>query len=108
MEIRRAGQNLPMITKTLLDSLVANHNGQEDQKWKDTLAVKKRKGITEVIGVCTYGNLYFVQLTEDKARIDWIEKNMIGDKYLVDQPRHYRVTDSVLDKFRQATTEWTS
>ena len=53
-----------MITKTLLDSLVENHNGQDDQKWKTTLAVKRRNGITEVIGVCNYGNLYIVQLTE--------------------------------------------
>ena len=98
-----------MITKTLLDSLVANHNGQDDQQWKTTLAVKRRKGITEVIGICTYGNLYFVQLTKSgKARIDWIEKNLIGDHNNVDQPRHYRVTDSVLDKFRQETIEWTS
>jgi hypothetical protein len=97
-----------MITKTLLDKLVANHNGQEDQEWKTTLAVKRRKGITEVIGICTYGNLYFVQLTKNgKARIDWIEKNLIGDHNNVDQPRHYRVNDSVLDKFRQETIEWT-
>ena len=98
-----------MITKTLLDSLVENHNGQDDQKWKTTLAVKRRNGITEVIGVCNYGNLYFVQLTESgKARIDWIKKNLIGDQYAVDQPRHYRVTDSVRDKFRQETVEWIS
>lgn len=98
-----------MITKTLLDSLVENHNGQDDQKWKTTLAVKRRSGITEVIGVCTYGNLYFVQLTESgKARIDWIQKNLIGDRHAVDQPSRYRVTDSVLDKFRQETVGWIS
>ena len=91
------------LSKTLLDKLVKNHNGQDDQVWDRTLATKHPKnGGIEVLGLDNYGNLYFVQVDDDeRVRIDWIRKGDIGDKYSDVMPEHLRVNDCVLDKFRQ-------
>jgi hypothetical protein len=90
------------LTKAKLDAMVKGHNGQESQEWGRTLEVKRTKdGGVEVIGVCSFGNLYLVQSTPDgKARIDWIRKSDVGEKHSQTLPEHYRVSDSILDKFR--------
>lgn len=82
--------------------MVKGHNGQDDQEWGRTLEVKRTKsGNVEVIGICSFGNLYFVQKTpEGKARIDWIRKSDVGEKYSNVLPEHFRVSDGTLDKFR--------
>ena len=81
--------------------MVKGHNGQDDQVWGRTLSTKERNGVIEIIGVCNYANLYFVQVANDnRHRIDWIRKSDVGEKYLNVLPEHFRVSDGVLDKFR--------
>ena len=90
-------------SKTQLDELVKGHNGQDDQTWHRTLATKyPRSGGIEVIGLDSYRNLYFVQISDDeRVMIDWISKTEIGEQQTEAMPEHFRVSDSVLDKFRQ-------
>ncbi len=87
--------------KEALDYLIKNHNQTGDQVWQRTLKTSSRGNVTEIIGVCNYGNLYFAQLSDDgKARMDWIKKTYLGKKYR-DVPMDSQIVrDNVLDMFR--------
>jgi len=89
------------VKKDVLDHMVSGHNGEKTQKWGRTLKADYYRGNIEVVGVCTFGNLYFCQFTpEGNHRIDWIRKSDAGEKYSNVLPEHFRVSDGTLDKFR--------
>ncbi len=84
--------------------LIKNHNGQEDQHWVRTLKTSIRGKRKEVIGLCNYGNLYFIQAIDEKTgqkvKVDWIRKTDVNKKYRELDMSKVPVRDNVLDKFR--------
>jgi len=84
--------------------LIKGHNGQDDQTWVRTLKTTIRGKSKEVIGLCNYGNLYFIQFinekTGQKVKVDWIRKTDVNKKYRELDMSKVPVRDNVLDKFR--------
>lgn len=92
------------IPKDMLDDLVGSHNQRDDQRWGRTLSCSRFGNRAEYIGVCNYGNLYFLQFEQQedgmKARQDWIKKSLLSKKYQNIDMSNVPVRDNILDKFR--------
>jgi hypothetical protein len=93
-----------ILNSASLSECVANHNQQEDQAWGRTLATNWLGDRKEVIGLCNYGNLYFLQFWTDGEgllkKADWIRKTDINKKYRDLDLANVEIRDNVLDKFR--------
>ena len=84
--------------------LIKGHNQTDDQHWARTLRTTVRGKVKEVIGLCNYGNLYFLQFREGKdgqsVKVDWIKKTDLHKKYQEIDLSNVPIRDGLLDRYR--------
>ena len=111
-----------------MTALIGKHNQQDDQSIHRALSNAYRKAlggvVREVVAICNYGNLYFLQFWRKSPkgtrtpnalgggqggdvfqRADWISKTSVYKKYKELDMREISVRDGVLDEFRHKLKE---